>query len=251
MKILNLFSLFVLLLICSCSDEPDTNPPSVEQCLENQIAEDGFLDCSVLNNSCPTELLDQFNLSQSMKQRFPDYCLAENNVINFEDAQGETLSVLIKSKRFSKNRAILTLSPGNFDCQNFCMENEIATMELECSRFSLDINLWNNIKLEFDQTGEPNPKPIGEANIMAKLGNTKQTVFSMILEDEEGMTIEPDTFSIRHHSNIQLNGNVYTDIYSNENNNATSLLRNEKVYYDPNLGLVAVRDSLGVLWSRK
>ncbi len=250
MSFQHLFFFCFCILICSCLDEPDNNIPEDVHCLNNQLVEDGNLDCTDINNFCETELLGELKLSQSMKERFVDYCLSQNSFIKFKNEEGTSLPVEIKSKRYTTNRSILTLSPGNLDCKNYCLENEVAHINLECSRFNLDVSLFSHIKLNFDPQNEPQPQLTGSANIMARLGNTAQTVFSMHLEDANGMEIEQDTFSIRFHPSITLNGQTFSDIYSNENNNSTSLFRKEKIYFDPNVGLIAVRDSLGVLWSR-
>lgn len=47
-----------------------------------------------------------------------------------------------------------------------------------------------------------------------------------------------------------INFNNYSGIYSNENNIIPGTRHQEKIYFDTKAGLIAVRDSLGVLWTR-
>jgi hypothetical protein len=54
----------------------------------------------------------------------------------------------------------------------------------------------------------------------------------------------------RFHETVSLNNTTYSNVYSNENKeNVTVYTRKEKVYFNQETGLIAVRDSLGTLWT--
>ena len=75
-------------------------------------------------------------------------------------------------------------------------------------------------------------------------------MFDLPIQDNGNEAVNPDTTHIRFHETISLNNTIHSNVYSNENKeNVTGYKRKEKVYFNVDEGLIAVRDSLGELWT--
>ena len=126
---------------------------------------------------------------------------------------------------------------------------------MNSDKFSLYIALYTGLEGGIGSSADQNQYIRSSYTISAfSNDNSRQTVFSLPIEDYNDEPIIPDTTRIRYHEEVVLNNSTYTGIYSNENLipgvNATGLNRKEKIYFDPQKGLVAVRDSLGILWTK-
>ncbi len=121
---------------------------------------------------------------------------------------------------------------------------------LTTDKFSLRIVLNTGLNVGVASSQNPNEFIESSFSIFAIKENSRQLIFDLPIENYNGEQIVPDTTNIRYHQNIELNNSNYTELYSNENLNVAGLIRKEKVYFHPKNGLIAVRDSLGNLWTR-
>lgn len=218
-----------------------------EECF-NQVSE-GSLSCQegIIRDSCSLVFVGERKLSEYAKSKFPDYCLEFGSTVEFENADNEKISATIINRDYQTSAYFIITSFNSPDCTYYCLENEAAQIVLESDRFTLEIDLQPGIRIGAVGYSDVETR----FSIFAQYQNTRQYIFGLPIEDNEGQPIvTPDTNYIRYHEIILLNGKEYTELYSNENNNANGLVRKEKVYFHPKNGLIAVRDSLGELWTK-
>ena len=258
MRTFTLLFLSCFLILACESEEIMTPEEGAKDCLRDLTPDAAITDCSTFSNpDCFLIEVGTSQLSQSSKETFADFCAEENTTITFVDAEENQLTCDVWNKNFSEQQFKITrLASPTTQCTTYCLNGEQARVSLRSDRFSLDITLHNELTggLAVEQNLE---ESTGIAyNIWALYnqstsGGNAQTIFDMSLEDFNNERVSPDTSYIRFHSSIMLNGVEYTDLYSNENReNITGYTRKEKVYFHPEDGLVGVRDSLGVLWTR-
>ena len=252
MKKFAIVLLSIQVLTLSCKKEE--KKPGVTQggCLAEAEASNSSDSCSssFFNQNCELNYIGSKGLSESSKSKFVDFCFPQDSAILFEDSFGNKMECFISEKKYSKGTYSIISSPSSPQCEHFCLENEEAYVVFKTDKFSLRIVLSTGLNpgVGFSQ----NPQKFIESSftIYAMKENSRQLVFDLPIENFKDEQIVPDTTNIRYHQNIQLNNSNYVELYSNENLNVAGLIRKEKVYFHPQNGLVAVRDSLGTLWTR-
>ena len=231
-----------LVVLFSCSKEEKL----ISECLDTLTVLENEGDCVMSETSEDCELihLGYFDLTSTAKSQFIDFCTPLDGTLSFVNVGGQTLEATVTEKEFIEDTYTIH-SFGQGLCKTFCLDNERATLSFVTDKFSLDLNILTTIA-----NGHLDVKNISVI-IFARKGNTRQDVFDLSVEDFDGNPIDPDTTRIRYHENISLNGLDFTDIYSNENNDGNGLVREEKIYYSINEGLIAVQDSLGTMWLKE
>lgn len=188
------------------------------------------------------------SLSETSKADFVDFCFALGSDIGFSDANGNSTTANIRRKEFNTLAYEVTRYQSS-GITEYCLESEEAFTELSSEEFTLRINLVAGFNAGIDTATVRENITTGYF-IWAFNENARQVIFDIDVEDYLDEAIESDTSYVRYHDEIILNGTNYTELYSNENNYGNGLGRKEKVYFHPKDGLIAVRDSLGVLWTR-
>jgi len=253
MKKYLLILLLPILLFC-CDDDDNTTPEDLTgPCLSETSVEFSNTSCesNFSNDDCEVIHIGSKDLSENVKTDFVDFCNTTESELLFEDPDGNTITCYILEKSFRKNVYQIVSNFNTADCKRYCLDNEEAVVVLASDKFSLRIVLVTG--LEFGINDMNSEEKINTSfSIFAMKENTRQIIFDLPVEDFFDEPIVPDTTTIRHHESITLNNSSYTDVYSNENNlNTPGLERKEKVYFHSKNGLIAVRDSLGVLWTRQ
>ncbi len=261
--VLNFYVVLFIFLLVGCSEEeqsPSNNPS--EKCLteldpvvyESMNAEYNC-DLESEENCESYAYLGSASLSENLKANFVDFCNALQSKIYFSDNNDNRIEGIVDDKIYHKVAGeIIRLSSSQ--CRIACMEIEEALIKLSTERFSLLMRLYNTTDysetdLEYQFRGtefEITAKSVPNANGV----QGSQRVFRILLEDDNYDPAIPDTLNIRYHESILLNGKLYSNLYSNENAiiGINGLFQKERVYFHPTDGLIGVRDSLGVLWTR-
>lgn len=248
-KILSVF-MWVLMLNGCTKDSPNVIINS-DNCLVNKIPRLSPNDCNSINGNshCEYNYIGSKRLSEKSKSFFTDYCKGLNSIITFKNQNGNELLCTVDEHRFVTSRAAISTNYTSNDCKTYCLNTVEATWGITSERFALEINLLLNIN--YDINAQYLDDKINNSFIIwAKERITQQSIFIMPIEDAKGNEIIPDTTFIRLHKTIMLNGETYTNVYSNENLKANGLIRKEIVNFNKSLGLIAVRDSLGTLWRK-
>lgn len=252
MKQISAFILFIFFFGCSKDNPTFINNPIIQNdCLTNKVAELTPNSCNELNGSSQCEIIyiGSKRLSEKSKNLFNDFCNGLKTQIIFKDQNGNQLLSTVDEHRFVTSRSSISTNIASTDCKSICMDSETVVWGIKSEKFAVEINLLQNII--FDNSEEYLDDKIHTSFVIwAKKSNSAQAIFVLPIEDGKNIEIVPDTMNIRYHNTIQLNGITYTNVYSNENLNVNGLIRKEKVYFNKDLGLIAIRDEVGTLWSR-
>jgi len=227
---------------------PSTTPPV---CLDEMVLSVGSSNCSNLlfGNNCQKFFADKKGIPNEFKSYFSDFCNPLESVINFKNEEGKTIEARVEEKKYETDSYAIVASYGEPDCKLFCMENEVATIVLASEKFSLEINFLTGLNDDINEDNLDENFSL-RYSIFAKFKNTAQHIFSLEVANAANELVEPDTSYIRYHENIELVGSIYSNIYSNENLDVPGLVRKEKVYFHNTDGIIAIRDSTGVLWRK-
>ncbi len=253
MKI-HLVILLLFLTLVACKNDDDYDPvEEIEEkiCLNETTIQESNESCesALINQNCEVIHLGSKSLSENIKSDFVDFCNVEGSELTFTNSNGRTIVGTVEHRAFITNASMIVSGYNTPDCISHCIESERASMVISSSRFSLrlEVNPW--LKFGIDSTNV-SEQLVSGFNIWSILGSTRQIIFQLDVENYFDEPIAPDTTYARYHNNITLNDTNYTELYSNENNNINGLIRKEKVYFHPKNGLIAVRDSLGSLWTK-
>jgi len=240
--------LILLSFFIGCTDDNQNQIFNQKNCLSNRLANPTPNDCkSISTNVCEFIYIGSKRLSEKSKDLFNEFCFGPKSQIVFKDQNGNQLISIVDEQKFVTTRSSITTNFTSPDCKTICLDSEQAVWGIESKRFALEISLGLNIN--FDATEEYSDDKIQTTFVVwAKEGNSKQAIFIFPIANGENFDIIPDTTNIRLHKTIEINGETFTNVYSNENLNVNGLIRKEKVYFSKALGLIAVRDSLGILW---
>lgn len=237
-------------ILMSCNESSFEEEILNNECLTDFEIEQATNNCdsTLLSQNCDILYLGPKSLSENLKSDFKDFCNSVDTELIFEDSNGNTNLGIIQEKKFYKDSYLISSHFSNPDCEGACLSNEEAYVILQSDKFSLKIMLLTGLNIGFN--GEySNENIVSKFSIWALNENIRQLIFEIAVENYLDEQINTDTSYVRYHENITLNDKDYSGIYSNENNNVNGLIFKEKVYFDLKGGLVAVRDSLGVLWT--
>jgi hypothetical protein len=239
---------FIFLIGCSKDNSNDIINPS--NCLTNKIAKLTQNDCKAISGSiCEHIYIGSKKLSVKSKNLFNDFCFGPKSQIIFKDHNGNQLISIVDEQKYVTSRSAISTNITSTDCKTICLDSEEVVWGIKSERFTLEINLV--LIINFDITQEYLDDKIQTSFVIwAEEGNSKQAIFILPIANGENFEIIPDTTYIRLHNTIEINGETFTNVYSNENLNVNGLIRKEKVYFNKTLGLIAVRDSLGTLWRK-
>ena len=248
------FVCLILLIFCNSCSKDDDNDITYDGCLNKSIIEMRDLVCENFSNpDCEIIELGQKSLSEQIKSEFTDYCNAETSKIDFINSVGEQLTAEIKRREFKQfmSTTTLTSSSGQI-CQHRCLEAELAEIDVISKNFGINLRL--NSGLGRGTNRDIIEGSVSSYNIAAYSNYTparrvSQFIFRIEVEDFYDNRIMPDTTNVRYHNSIVLNGKMFSDVYSNENNKAEGIRQKEIVYFGIKEGLIGVCDSIGIMWT--
>ncbi len=255
-------------LVSSCKKEdinPDLPSPgsgSIAElglCLSDmEVSENEIFSCDSPPSfeHCELIYLGKRELSAFAKEHFKDFCSKINSEVEFVDKNGLKLRCSVFHKDYNEGaHTLISNSNDSTNCKRFCLDSEDASISLISDRFTLDVYLQLGVSVTTVMSQDS--KDIAETrfSIFARNQNLGQQIFSVpLLDTNDELISAPDTIAIgvRYHTDVLLNNKRYSDIYSNENRGEINgLTFKEKIYFHRENGLIAVRDSLGVLWTRE
>ncbi len=238
-------------LICCKNDDNLIKEVIQEICLNEITINESNESCesAFINQGCEVIHIGSKSLSDNIKSDFVDFCNFLGSELTFVSSNGNLTIGIIQKREFNTGTAVISTGFNTPNCVNYCLENEEALIELRSDRFSLRLVVNTGLNFGIDSTNA-SEEVVSGFTIWSVYENTRQVIFQIDVENYFDEPILPDTTYARYHNNVTLNNTNYTELYSNENNNANGLVRKEKVYFHPKNGLIAVRDSLGVLWVR-
>jgi len=247
-------SFFFTLIIISCNDsevinDPMDDPmPNVESLGQAEIEPRLDENCIEIFSEVDCEVIHvgQKPLPEELKVYLPEYSNPINTLLLFEDENNNELAVEITNKTFKESITTRYTSIIPPNCKGYCLDNEIAKVFLQSDVFSLELALTTHFQGLIDEI-DPNNNIGTGFLVYGKTKNSISIIFNLPIANFEDQLIEHTPDQITFHENIELNGNNYANLFSNENRT----FGDEKIYLDLDNGLIAVRDSLGVLWTRK
>ena len=250
------FLAFSILIVISCCSDDDILEPGPTICLEDFEIDINPVDCQdEIKDDCEMLYQGSSSLSDGAKAQFNNFCPGINSTLTFENSNNVVLFGFLTEKTFETD--IFSIKRYS-KCQHFCLDNENAKIILVSDKFSLRINLLTSLTHTINSMVEIIPESQTVYSILAFTKNQEtgssvgQQIFELPIEDSNNEpVVDPDTTHIRFHETINLNNTTYSNVYSNENNeNVTGNTRKEKVYFNQEIGLIAVRDSFGMLWTK-
>ena len=242
---------FFILVIASC-EEDISNSFNSEACLALTPVKNNFTDCYSRLDGVPENYFKVYlgnkKLPLAAKLNFKDFCRDEHEPIIFKDSNDVLLSVNVSDKLYEQGYWFQYNSNGG-ECESFCLDIERAELILESDRFGLYIILQS---YHTSLSEDPFRSTETGYRIFAAGENGNQSIFSLGFLDHEDNFIFPDTTRrIKYLKEFKPHGNSYEEVFTNEEYTTPTLKRKEVVYFSLDDGLVAVRDSLGVLWVRE
>jgi hypothetical protein len=250
----NYLLLILVINFFSCGDDDLSTTEQIDyMCLDEAIIVETTNTCESanLNGACSIFYAGKKALSSQLKSQFIDYCIPENNRILFEDSLGNTTAGRIDYKYYRTGNSTTYTNPFSSSCIGYCLENEEATTVIDSEKFSLRISLNSRLRGLIDTT-DINKNIFCGFSIFAQKENTSQFVLGIDVENYLEEFIEPiSSTTYTFHDSIVLNDASFLDVYSNQDFSPMGLERKEKVYFSVKEGVVAVRDSIGVLWTKR
>ena len=265
MKKIILFSITAILIL-ACNSENEENPSHTNN-------EDVELEClsgfenEVVNLFCNDPEIDSCeylyagiqHLSDYAKESFIDFCFPLDSEVVFEDSSGEEVICDVVRKRYRNGSSSISTAVGAPVCRRYCLDNQKASIELKSGKFHLEISVLTYLSGSADTEEELKTNVETRFQIAScfeeVIGNvtsrTHNSFFFLPIEDFNQNVIIPDASEISYHESIVLNGVSYEDVYSSEVPQISNSKVREDVYFNVDLGLIAVRDSLDVLWTKK
>jgi hypothetical protein len=253
-KIRNYLLVILSISVIGCDNNDmfiSSNPSKIGCLTEINIDKvSGTCEMNLVNSNCELVDIGTKELSENIKSKFVDFCNDLNSELTFYDSIGNTINARISEKEFKSGNYNVSLNFNSPNCENYCLNNEEASIIISSSKFTIEVVLYTGINFN---TSTENLNELIETGyaIWAIKGNSKQVIFQLPIEDHLNQEIIPDTSYIRFHEEIELNNTNFNDIYSNENNFANGLVRKERVYFNKEIGLVGIRDSVGILWTKE
>lgn len=250
----HIISLLLILLYMGCQKSDDEiQSISPEECLimKTYDKEDAACESRISQNK-DLDYLGQKGLSETSKLSFIEFCYSINTELSFFDSIGNSINGRIISKEYKSGNTLATTFNCP-ECVDSCLDNERARLVIESEYFNIRIDLVTRISnsLPFSNKEEP----VTTYVIWSTKNQSSQAIFTMDFENHLDESILPDSSFIKFHQKIRLNDNDYFDIYSNEsvfmNDRVKGIERNERIYLSLQNGLIAVRDSLGILWTKE
>lgn len=237
----------LMFFVLSCNDEIEDQIILLDSCVNKYRLAGQYPEVhqTFANVGCDPVILGPKKLSEQIKLDFVDFC--NRNSVMFLNSLGQELEGVIKNKSYKKSIFEIRDSISQ-RCITHCLRNEEALVEIVTDKFAIEIILNTRLNYRVVHTNSVEESMSGYS-IYAKLLNKKQSVFDISIENFLDEPIFPDTSIITYHESIILNGESFNEIFSNENQSLLDVERKEKVYFHTQKGLVAVRDSLGELWT--
>lgn len=250
-----------LFLASCCSEEAIDDPEDIFDITKETVCLNDYeikihpytCENSEDDGECEFIYLGSLSLSTDAKENFTNFCPPVASEYLFENDENITMPCRVIEKSFETRQ--YTSTRYSQPCVKRCLDIQMAKIDLESESFTMDISLYTGYDYkkiaanQYDYVNETAYR-IRAWTPTENGGKTGQSVFLLPIEDENYNPVIPDTVNIRFHETIDLNNKVYTNIYSNENKeNVNNYNRKEKVYFNVEKGLIAVRDSLSTLWT--
>ncbi len=259
-----ILGIFIILGCSEDNEEPITEEPTMEdpatetssKCLDGFELDVRLGNCQTeYNGECILTYIGSSVLSTESKSNFINFCLELDSTFSFVNDQDKRLECKVTEKTYET--LVHSITKYSEPCEEFCMDNEGAEIIYRSDRFSLRIELIRVLTRELNNMNEWVYEPATIYAIKAIFdiqengGSKSQFLFQLPIEDKNyDPILDPDTTRIRFHESISLNNLSYSNVYSNENKEiGNGYTRKEKVYFNVEEGLIAVRDSFGVLWT--
>ncbi len=223
---------------------------------ENAIIENEECSLPPFALDCTLEMHNEMTLSDKAKALFVDFCIPLDETLRFVNEGSDTINCEIIEKEYIIGPVHHIFGINSPDCQVNCARGERSMIHLKCNQF--DISLHLNVQLDLNVVFGAQNEYNTNFRVDSYLSSTSSLgkIFSMKLDnltgeiDEQFTALNPDR--VTKHASIELNGKHFEDVISNEDylpqNPAFENI--ERIYISERVGLVAVRDSLGVLWRK-
>lgn len=242
-----------MLILNSCKkDETPVNPllacigTATTPIFESDFCSNSFSDSLF----CEIRNIGDFLLDDSSKEFMIDYCKLPDDLINFQNDQGETIHFILDSKSYRKKSALYTSREYcNLDSiapTGLCFSGEFLEMVLRSDGAVIELRLMVELLPEFSDN---NQGQVGEYfSISRRLGvNSFTKNFSALINQKTLSSSE--NFNIEKLERFTINETNYLDVYSNNIENTIN--PDFKYYVNREYGLFAFQDTDGVLWEKQ
>ena len=254
-KTLYTFILLLSLSNTSCTDDITVNciKSARNECLITYEVEEPTIICESFNtvSDCPKINLGFKALHPQVKLEFVDFCYREGGNICYTDSADNTIIITVEEKSFRNWVSNITTDFNTTICKSFCLDNQVAKIELISERFSIDIEFGTGLNFFEISTNDYSENIVSDLEINSNSDTGKrQFIFSVPIWDYKDEKLEFKDSDIIYYEKIELNNIEYTEVFTNQDFNRVKAHTHEIVYFNLKEGLIGVRDTLGVLWTK-
>lgn len=248
--------LFIIILSFSCEkqDTPSLPTPLLECIGFADEFYDAPLECSTLfldSIYCGIVNIGEFEIESSSREYMADYCKLTDDIINFNNEQGETINFIITNKNFTTIRSsVPTQEYCDLDSLGriaVCYQTELLSMTIKSSDPELEMRIVIEAKpaRKADNQGE-----VGEYLSIDRIGEMNSFVrYFYALVNQRTLPTNVSLANMEQLTTFVINSTTYNDVLTNNVENHPDQVF--QYYANKEFGFFAFKDLDGVLWEKQ